>query len=152
MKYVILIPLILIILTCKEATSTNFKLYYFKTGKTKEIKSEKLPQILSIVEKLILNTEDMLKLRVSDKKINTIKKNDSGIELVFKKRIRVTSKQFGIYEIKKILIPFEGEFTGSEKSPVVTIFLADKGYLSGPLRNFNGLNSLKEIKGLMQIN
>ena len=56
------------------------------------------------------------------------------------------SNVFGTYKVDRILIPFEGKFVGTEKSPVITIFLGDKGYICGPLRNSHGLEALNKLK------
>lgn len=87
----------------------------------------------------------MLRLHVSPERIENIMSNDSGIEVLFHDRVSVTSRQFGEFTVNKILVPFEGEFVGDESSPVVTVFLGDNGYFTGPLRNSQGLAVLQEI-------
>ena len=146
MKFKITIAILLFLFGCKSMDNINYSVYLFNKGEYTKVKSELSEKIVNILKDIVLDTDDMLRLHVSKERIETIKKNNSGIEVIFKKKNSITSKKMGVFEINKILIPFEGDFVGNENSPVVTVFLGNNGYITGPLRNSDGLKKLEEIK------
>ncbi len=123
----------------------TFTARYFNQGEFEQVPREKLPGIFTGLTELVAHTDDMLRLHVTPERIQNIMSNDSGIEILFHDRVSVTSRQFGEFTVNKILVPFEGEFVGDKHSPVVTVFLGDNVYLTGPLRNSHGLAVLQEI-------
>jgi hypothetical protein len=106
-------------------------------------------ELNKLLESLFYNTDDMMKLHVDSSRIFQIMKNETGIEVSFSKERLFASKEFGSYKIKKLLIPFTGDFAGNEQSQVVTIFPADEGFFSGPLRNLNGYNDLIKLQKMI---
>jgi len=135
---------------CKEQEK-NMKIFYFEKGKLIEIKNEKLDlsELNQLLKSMFSNTDDMLKLHVDSLRISQIMKNETGIEITFSEERLFNSKEFGSYKIRKLLIPFTGEFVGNEQSPVITIFAADTKYFSGPLRNSNGFNELNKLRQMI---
>ena len=75
--------------------------------------------------------------------------NESGIEIEYKEKRIFKSDEFGSFMVKRILIPFSGEYTGNEQFPVITVFLGNEDFLSGPLRNSNGLKEVKIIRQMI---
>lgn len=134
--------------SCNSLKDMNFKLYYYKGDSIDEIKNS--PEIAKKIEELIFETTEILKLLVSSERVEMIKSNETCIEVIFEKRIRVNSKKLGSFKIDRLLIPLSGDFIGTEKSPVITIFLGDKNYMSGPLRNYNGLEKLNQLRLIIE--
>jgi hypothetical protein len=129
--------------------NSEYKCFYFKQGNYKEIDIKSPDRLNHHLEKLINETDDVLKLLVSEERINDIKKEESGIEIIYTEKTSIKSSKLGQFLIDRILIPFEGTFVGDSSSPVVTIFIGDSTYISGPLRNSNGLNDLDSLKQIV---
>jgi len=126
----------------------ELKVIYFNAGK--EIKADisksdqnKISQILT---KLFSNCDEAYKLYISDDRINEIKKTDSGIEIFLGKSILYKTKSLGNYKVKKIMIPFTGDFAGDEKSSEVTIFAGEKEYFTPPLISKNAFKNVRELE------
>ncbi|MBN1327194.1 MAG: hypothetical protein JW996_04530 [Candidatus Cloacimonetes bacterium] len=131
---------------------TKTDISYFENGTEIQItlnSEEDQEKLFTLINELILSTDDMLRLLVSQDRIDQLKQEASGIELSFKDNIRIHSKEMGDHDVDKILIPFTGEFVGDYNDRMATIFLANDGYISGPLRNMNGLPKVNEIKDLL---
>jgi len=123
--------------------------YYFNRGIYKKIKIQQPENYYNILMELIRGTDEILKLLVSEERIDKIKHDESGIEIIFNESIRIHSQNLGIFKINKLLIPFEGYYVGNEKDPMSTIFIGDNGYMSGPLRNSKGFEHVKKIELLL---
>lgn len=135
---------------CKKGDQAIRLLYFEKGSKAEIVLSENdLNIVIRNVESLFLNTEDMLKLRVDSSTISGIISNASGVEFLFSKKHPFKSKEFGTFELNKLLLPFSGDFIGNEKSPVITIFPAANSYYSGPLRNPAGFVQVMEIRKII---
>lgn len=106
-------------------------------------------QFFKQVNDLILGTDDTIKLLVSPEQIEALKQSDYCVEIIFEKAVFVRSRKLGIYRIDRILIPFEGEFVGTETGPTLTLFLGKGSYFSGPLQNSDGFGYIKEIRALL---
>jgi len=144
--------LIMLLIGCKNMEHNNTDIIYFENGTETEINltsAKDQEQFHQLINELILGTDDMLRLLVSQDRIDQLKKEASGIEVSFKDDIRLHSEEMGDHDVDKILIPFSGEFVGDYNDSMATIFLAKNGYISGPLRNTNGLPIVNEIKELL---
>ncbi|KQC09199.1 MAG: hypothetical protein APR54_13085 [Candidatus Cloacimonas sp. SDB] len=153
MKFAAVILILLIILTgCKNMEQAETDIIYFENGAETEIdlnSKEDQEKLINLINELMLGTDDMLRLLVSQDRIDQLKNEASGIEVSFNNVIRLHSEELGDHDVKKILIPFSGEFVGDYNDSMATIFLANDGYMSGPLRNTQGLPKVNEIKELL---
>jgi hypothetical protein len=144
--------LFLLLLTGCREEDKSMQIIYFEKGKTVEIDNQKLnlQELNNILKSLFYSTDDMLKVRVDSTRIAEIMDIDSGIEINFKEPQQFNSKDFGSFNISKLLIPFSGDYFGNDESPVITIFAAEEDYLTGPLRNSNGLSEVKKIQKMIK--
>ncbi len=128
------------------------KISYYSNSKAQNPKlSEKQQEeILDLVTNLISSSNDILKLLVDDSTTSEIKQNETAIEIIFEEYKIFTSDELGTDKVKKLFFPLSGDFIGNEKDPVITIFLGDESYFSGPYRNDNGLETLIRIKTLVE--
>lgn len=106
-------------------------------------------RVFQLITSLIEESDDVLRLMVTEDRINEIKENEESIEIVFNSKKEFESVQLGGESIKKILLPLTGEFIGSPEDPIITIFIGDDDYFSGPLRNSIGYQKLMEIKSII---
>ena len=129
----------------------EMKIIYFSSGKVNKPEISKSDQIKisQILTKLFSNCDEAWKLYISDDRINEIKKSDSGVEIFLGKTIVYKTKSLGNYKIKKIMIPFTGDFAGSEKSSEVTIFAGEKEYFTPPLISKNAFQNIIELKKII---
>jgi len=151
MKSTIIILLLVLLIGCKKEMNI-MKISYYSNFKVQNPKlSEKQQEeILNLVTDLISSSDDLLRLAVNDATIDQIKENETSFEIIFEEYNVFTSDKLGTEKIKKILFPLSGDFIGNEKDPVITIFLGDESYFSGPYRNYNGLEKLFKIKELVE--
>jgi len=133
----------------KEKISLNLYEHGVKKVVTIESKSER-EEMESLVTELVKGTDDMLRLLVDKIRINELKNTEIGVEIVFPKKVMLTSTKMGKYEVDKLFIPFTGDFIGNGEDTMTTIFLANGAYISGPLRNSKGLKIVDRIKEIIQ--
>lgn len=151
MKYLVYVMIILLFTVgCRNKNIDNIKIIYFDQGIEKEIKIDNdLNDIKEQVEKLILGTDDKLRLQVDQDLIDELKIESTGIEIEFAEALIVHSDKYQDIEVDKLCIPFSGEFVKGYTKEISTIFLANKGYTSGPLVNTNGYKYIEEIKSIL---
>jgi hypothetical protein len=130
----------------------ELKIIYFNAGKENKTEISKSDQnkISQVLKKLFSNSDEAYKLYISDERINEIKKTDSGVEIFLGKSIVYKTKSLGNYKVKKIMIPFTGDFAGDEKSSEVTIFAGEKEYFTPPLISKNGFKNVKELEQIIR--
>jgi hypothetical protein len=130
----------------------DMKIIYFSDGKENKTKISKPDQIKisQILTKLFSNCDEAFKLYISDERINEIKKTDSGVEIFLGKSIVYKTKSLGNYKVKKIMIPFTGDFARDEKSSEATIFAGEKEYFTPPLISKNAFKSVTELEKIIR--
>ncbi len=104
----------------------------------------------SIVRALFAETSDMLRLYVDEERIASLKQTDTVLEIIFDKPTLLKSKEFGEFSVERVLIPMSGDFVGNAADPVITLFPANDGYLTGPYRNPSGYPALMKLKALVE--
>jgi len=158
MKKLILLTLvfifgIILLSGCKNMDKNKISLNLFEHGVKKvftiESKSER-EEIVHLVTELVKGTDDMLRLLVDKKRINELKNTEIGIEIIFPKKVMLTSDKIGEFEVDKLYIPFTGDFIGKGDDTMSTIFMANGAYISGPLRNSKGRKMVKQIQTLLK--
>jgi hypothetical protein len=150
LKYIFLI--LTIFVTACEEQSPKFKINYYKEGKIYEviINKDYSPNVYNKIIQLLKETNDVLRLIVEEETIKNIKEKEEVVEIIFDELQLFDSKILGKNETKKILLPLSGEFTGNIEKPIVTLFLGDEEYFSGPLINTTGFIDLLELKGFIE--
>lgn len=150
LKTYVLILLVLLLGCIEEQTTMKVNYYNLGNLNSPEIKEETQEKILVLATNLISNSNDILKLLVDESRIEEIKQNETAIEIIFEEYKSFTSDELGTDKVKKLLFPLSGDFIGNDEDPVITIFLGDDSYFSGPYRNKNGLETLNKIKALVE--
>jgi hypothetical protein len=130
----------------------ELKIIYFNGGKENKTEISKPDQkiISQILTKLFSNCHEALKLYIDEERIKETKKTDSGVEIFLGKTIVYKTKSLGNYKVKKIMIPFTGDFAGDEKSSEVTIFAGEKEYFTPPLISKNGFKYVIELEKIIR--
>lgn len=145
-----LLIFLMLLIGCKKETP-EMEINYFDTGIKQSIKLNENAKesIFEIIDELISNSNDILKLLVNNSTIEEIKKNEKAIEIIFSKEQLFTSKELGAEKIKKLFFPLTGDFIGDNNDQVITIFLGEDEYFTGPYRNDKGFSKLKELEKLI---
>jgi hypothetical protein len=145
-----IILLLVLIAGCKEG-KTIMKIQYYNHGELQfpMLNVDLQNEILTLTRDLISNSSDILKLLVNDSRIEEIKQNEVSIEIIFEEHNLFTSDELGTEKVNKILFPLSGDFIGNTEDPVITIFLGDESYFSGPYRNEKGFDKLMELKKIV---
>ena len=143
-----------IVLACSLSCIEKNKIMdvnYFEAGIETSIylDIDKQKSVLSLINELVEKSTDALRLLVDDARINSLKQNETCIEVVLNKYHTFSSEVLGKEKVKKVFLPLTGDFIGNEDDPIITIFLGDEGYFSGPYRNTNGYSKLIELKNLI---
>lgn len=130
----------------------ELKIIYFNAGKENKTEISKADQnkISQILTKLFSNCDEALKLYIDEERIKEIKKTDSGVEIFLGKTIVYKTKSLGNYKVRKIMIPFTGDFAWDEKSSEVTILAGEKEYFTPALRNSNGYRDVTELEKIIR--
>jgi hypothetical protein len=151
MKIIISVILFVFLSGCNEEKNImKIKYYSSSEERNPRLSEEQQKEILNLVTDLISNSNDILKLLVDEIRIEEIKQNETAIELIFEEYKVFTSDDLGTDKVKKLFFPLSGDFIGNDEDPVITIFLGDESYFSGPYRNENGLETLNKIKALIE--
>jgi hypothetical protein len=130
----------------------ELKVIRFNAGKENKTEISKSDQnkISQILTKLFSNCDEALKLYIDEERIKEIKKTDSGVEILLGKSIVYKTKSLGNYKVKKVLIPFAGDYAADEKSSEVTIFAGEKEYFTPALRNSKGYKDVIELEKIIR--
>jgi len=145
-----ILVLLVLLIGCKKE-QTIMKVNYYNRGEVQSpvLNESTQKDILILITDLISNSNDILKLLVSDATTDAIKQDETSIEIIFAEYKSFTSNELGTDKVKKLLFPLSGDFIGNINDPVITIFLGDEDYFTGPYRNENGLIKLMEIKKII---
>jgi hypothetical protein len=127
----------------------NVEVIKNSTAEKVSLEKDLQKRVFRLITSLIEESDDVLRLMVTGDRINEIKQSEESIEIVFNSTKVFESDQLGGESIKKILLPLTGEFIGSPEDPIITIFVGEDEYFSGPLRNRVGYPKLMEIKSII---
>lgn len=143
----LLLLVVILLQTCNQMDKSTYTIQYFNNGETVTVDCHIPNEFIANISELFYNTDEMIQLIVTQDLINSIKKENKCIEVVYDNLISVKSKKLGSFKIKKILIPLSGKYIGNQESPSAIIFIAnDKGYITGPLGCKNCLQFVEGIK------
>ena len=137
--------------TCSSG-SGPLVLVYYREGKELQVPRDSFDPatVESTVRALFAGTTDMLRLYVDAERIASLKQTDTVLEVIFDKTTTLQSKEFGEVSVKRVLMPMSGDFVGNAADPVITLFPANDGYLTGPYRNPTGYPELMKLKALVE--
>lgn len=130
------------------SSASAMDVFYYTEGERTEAElddrcRERVPEIL---EELVAGTTEMLRLLVSEERIQEIRET-RAVEVVFDESRRFTSEALDAYDARRVLVPLqEGDYAGDEENPRLTIFLGDESYQTGPLLHPSGLPLGRELE------
>ena len=132
---------------CNDET-TIMKIYFFDSGTRSDIniKEVNVKEVGDIVKDLVAGTSEIMRSYVDEEGLNEIRSNDSAVEIFFNNAIIINSEELGELKFRKIFIPLTGDYSGTEESPVASVFIGEEEYISNPLRNQQGYPLVKKLK------
>ncbi len=139
------------ILQC-EGDSKGMKAIYHKGGNAVACRLSPADQntALAMLNELFAGTDDMLRVRVSDQLLDRIRTTETVLEFTFDKPSAFTSRTYGKYAVRRLLLPLTGDYAGSANDSVATVFVANEaGFISGPLRNSQARPVLLKLQVLL---
>jgi hypothetical protein len=123
---------------------------YIQQGRTTRIISG-ADSLVELTLKLFKNCDLQYELIVNQELTDSIRENNSCLEIEFPELIIVETKINIKYKIRKVLIPLSGKFYDGSESANVVLFLGDSEYFSGPLGNSDAKLELNKIRKIIQI-
>jgi hypothetical protein len=131
---------------CTEQTII-MKIYFFDSGTRSDINIKEInpKEAENIIKELVAGTSEIMRSYVDEESLNEIRSKESALEIFFNDFLQVNSDEFGELKFKKIFIPLTGDYSGTEESPVASIFIGEEEYLSNPFRNPEGFRLVKKL-------
>ncbi|MDX1699275.1 MAG: hypothetical protein R3250_01595 [Melioribacteraceae bacterium] len=127
----------------------NVNLIRYGSTEKVSLDMESQKRIVQIVSSIINESNEVVRLMVTEDRINSIKESEESIEIIFHSERVFESDNIGGEPIKKILFPLTGEFIRTSEDAIFTIFIGDDEYFSGPLRNNVSYQKLVELKNII---
>lgn len=155
MKKIILtmisILLIILMLTYCKTEDNSMKIITYLNGDSSvvRISNENEKEVMSIIDELLLSTDDMLRVYFDQERIDNLKQNEKCIEVILDKTTVMNTGFLGEINAKKILLPLSGDFSATEKINVVTLFIGEDEYTSGPLTATGGLELITRLENIV---
>lgn len=137
------------LLGCNAVKNNSFSYYYFDHGVYRQAGADSTGEVATLIRGLVDRADETLKLLVSEERIDQVKDEASGIEVIFDSKVSIQSATLGRFEADRMLIPFDGHYVGDATSPIVTIFIGVGSYGSPPLRNSQGLGMLDSLRSVV---
>lgn len=152
MKVILTILIAMLVGPVCSTDSGPLVLVYYRDGKEIRLPRESIDPafVEGTIRSLFAGTTDMLRLHVDAERIASLKQTDTVLEVIFDKPTNIHSREFGELSVKRVLIPMSGDFVGNAADPVITLFPANDGYLTGPYRNPTGYPDLMKLKNLVE--
>lgn len=150
-KYYFILSALLVnffLLTTCKADDNSMQISIYNNGQKSEVElnDEDKKQVRNILSELLSKTDDMLRVYFDEERIIELKLTEKCIEINFDKIEKVEIGILGETDVKKILIPLSGDFRATEKINVVTIFIGEDEYSSGPLTASGGYQYVKLLE------
>ena len=132
---------------CNDETII-MKIYFYNSGSRSDINLKKidLKETEGIIKELIAGTSEIMRSYVDEEGLNNIRSAESAVEIFYNELLTINSEELGELKFKKIFIPLTGDYSGTEKSPVATIFIGEEEYVSNPFRNLQGFPLVKKLQ------
>ncbi len=139
--------------SCKQGNN-EMKILYYENGNTTELKfaASDEQQLNEILNKLLMLTDDMLRVYLDIETIEELKQSEMCLEILFPEIVTLKTGFLGDVTLNKILIPLSGDYAGSEMIDSVTILIGEDDYSSGPLTASGGFKYINELKNLISDN
>jgi hypothetical protein len=147
MKFILLFFTAFIFFNCTK-DSHDMQIYLYEKGEKIKLENSSLnlSEINILLNSLIKNANEFVRLYMDEDRFEFLKKEESVVEFIFQESINILSNQLGELKFKRILIPLTGEFVGNEKSPNTTLFIGDDKYFPEPVSNKDGYADLMKLK------
>jgi hypothetical protein len=108
-------------------------------------------EVNKLLNELLKNTFEMLRVYVDEETITAIKNHDHCIEVNYKSKKEFNSGFLGKISLNKILIPLSGDYSGNTDKNLVTLITGEDSYSSGPLMT-EGSSQIKHLLNMLQKN
>lgn len=147
MKFFLLLFTSFTFLNCTK-DSIDMQIYLYEKGEKTKLNNSllNLTEIGVLLNSMIINSDEFMRLYMDEDRFESLKKEETAIEFIFKKEVVIVSNQLGELKFKRVLIPLTGDFVGNEKSPNATLFIGDDKYFPEPISNKNGYSDLTKLK------
>lgn len=124
------------------------KIYFYHSGSRSDInlKEIDLKEVEGIIKELAAGTSEIMRSYVDEEELNEIRSKESAIEIYLNNILTINSDELGELKLKKILIPLTGDYSGTEESPVASVFIGEEEYISNPFRNLQGFPLVKKLQ------
>ena len=107
-------------------------------------------KVNEMVKNIFLGIDENLKLYFSEERLKDLLKSEEVLEIIYNKPITFSTKEFGSFNVKKIIFPLTGDFIGNVNSPEITIIPGEEEYDTTPYRNTTGYDLLMALKELLE--
>ncbi len=147
---IIFLTALLFLSHCK-AEDSPMKIFTYVNGIKSEIqiKSEDKNRVKEILSDLLNKTDDMLRVHFDEERITELKSSEKCIEIIFNNKEIFDTGFLGETSIRKIIIPLSGDFQTSERIDIVTLFIGNEDYSTGPLTASGGFKLIQELETLL---
>ncbi len=99
-------------------------------------------ELISRCEDQLRTADGMLRLAVTSRRIEEIRRSVKAVEILYSKPAAFTLSHSGRkVEVQRLMIPLTGELAGE----VTTIFHGKEAYGAGPLRNRRGTAEIQQV-------
>lgn len=151
MKFLLYLIIGVLIGNCKEGQS-EMTVTIFKHGKTINytLSSQDEKKINELVKEIFMGIDENLKLYFDADRLKDMVNSEEVLEIIYTKPIKISTKEFGSFNLKKIIFPLTGDFIGNSNSLEITIIPGEEEYDTTPLRNTSGYNLLMSLKELIE--
>lgn len=136
-------------LSCKEK-GQDIRIVFYQNGQGTTINPKRSgsEDLVTSMENLLINADDIIRLAVDPELVNKIKKEERVIEIIYPNPIELTiNRNRDTIHPDRLLIPLSGEFAGDLENPQAVIFHGYPAYSSGPYANRKGV---AEIIGILK--
>ena len=128
----------------RKKSLNHVNIIKYDKGKSLTYELDNATELISLIDSLFLNCNDIYEIIVTEKLIENLKKNETCFEFIFPGEHEMKSSKLKTYSVKQLLIPISGRYASSNQ---VTFFCGYPKYSSGPLVNKDGMEAF--IGGLI---
>jgi len=137
----------------KSAPKEDAEIIFYKRGK-KTVLSQQSPYFKELrqkCEEFLSSSTDALRDFISEEKVSAIKKNESALEVVYKRPKEIEIPFFGIKrKADHLLIPLTGGYADIEEGLRAGVFFYGPGYGPDYLGPYWAPRGVIEIKAILQ--
>ena len=136
---------------CNGQSNDGSEIYMYVNGNKSVVNlsgSEK-SELLNIIEEMFSDIDDELRLYVDHDRVESIKKEDKALEIVFDKETVLTTKSRGNYKTDRLLIPLTGDLSLNKNENSIIFITGNPDYSGSPLNSNCNKNTLMRFLKLI---